>query len=157
MKWQLKDINMYLQSKEYVDTAIIPLVPVTWHDQMLTDVSAGEFTNILSAELENQLKGRIVLLPPFTYLKSEVMAGREERITNWLDLLKADGIEHIHLLTSDVDWKTAQVSFSDQIIWMPAIPLGDMDENHKLSVLEDQVKQLLQIVTNKWQNDNNFK
>ncbi len=60
MKFQAEDADRFLQSKAYIDTAIIPLVGVN-ADQMKQTVSLGEFTILVAEELERQLKGRVFL------------------------------------------------------------------------------------------------
>ncbi|BBP90303.1 hypothetical protein BsIDN1_39210 [Bacillus safensis] len=58
MKFQAEDADRFLQSKAYIDTAIIPLVGID-ADQMKQTVSLGEFTILVADELERQLKGRV--------------------------------------------------------------------------------------------------
>ena len=72
MKWTVKDLDMYIQSKEYVDTVLIPLVPITFGGQMKRTGSMNELITILSLEIEKQMKGRILLLPTFHYLSDEM-------------------------------------------------------------------------------------
>ena len=58
--------------KEYVDTAVIPLIPVSFGDENETSAaSMSEFITLLSTLLERQFTGRILLLPPFTYLTED--------------------------------------------------------------------------------------
>lgn len=72
MKWTAKDLDMYMQSKEYVDTVLIPLVPLSFKGQMKQSGSMNEFLTILSLEIEKQMKGRILLLPTFHYISDEM-------------------------------------------------------------------------------------
>ena len=43
MKWNVKDVEMYVQAKEYVDTVVVPLIPITFNDQMKQLTSSSEF------------------------------------------------------------------------------------------------------------------
>ena len=43
MKWNVKDVELYEQAKEYVDTVLIPLIPITFDDQMKQLTSFGKF------------------------------------------------------------------------------------------------------------------
>ncbi|WP_283955948.1 DUF2487 family protein [Heyndrickxia sporothermodurans] len=36
-------------------------------------------------------------------------------------------------------------------MWLPSVPLEHMDEQYKHSIMEDQVKQLINIIVQKWQ------
>ena len=69
MKWALGDVDVYNQSREYVDTAIVPLIPVSLEADLKGTVSKGEFITYVSVELERQLKGRVFLFPSLSYLK----------------------------------------------------------------------------------------
>jgi len=42
-EWKANEMDTYLQAKEYVDTAIIPLVPISCGDRMKSTVVMGEF------------------------------------------------------------------------------------------------------------------
>ena len=59
MKWTAKDLDMYVQAKEYVDTLLIPLVPLSFGERIKKSGSMNEFITILSMEIEKQMKGRI--------------------------------------------------------------------------------------------------
>lgn len=152
MKWETKDIDTYLRAKEYVDTAVIPLVPIVWGDEMKSTVAMGEFISVITEQLERQFQGRIVLLPPFTYTNAESTTERIKRLKNWHDLLVNGGFRHVILLTSDVTWKESEQQLEGTLIWMPTIPLEHLDNDLKHDVITEQIKQLIPILTNKWQN-----
>ncbi|MCA0985768.1 YpiF family protein [Guptibacillus algicola] len=151
MKWTESDIEVYAKEREYVDTAVVPLIPISLTSNLKSTVSMGEYINIISNELERQLKGRLLLVPAFTYLQSETQDSRTERFKKIEDELTDGGMKHIITLTSDVDWKQSEEHLSSGLLWMPAIPLEHMDEQHKVETISAQIKQVLQFVTNKWQ------
>ena len=68
MKWIVKDVEQFEQAREYVDTGVIPLLSISAAKEMKTVVEQGEFIELLSMELEREYKGRVLLLPAFTYL-----------------------------------------------------------------------------------------
>lgn len=150
MKWVTKDVTVFLQAKEYVDTAVVPLLPITLGGQMKQAVEMGEFCMMLTRQLEKQLHGRIFLMPSFTYLQSEPVEERLSRLQMWLRELK-NHFDHLFLITSDSDWKRIENQLGNTLIWLPAIPFEHMDEKYQREILSDQTKQLLQIVTKKWQ------
>ncbi|MDI5789381.1 DUF2487 family protein [Bacillus licheniformis] len=41
MKWNTHDADVYLNAKEYIDTAVIPLISVDLGDQFKSAVSKG--------------------------------------------------------------------------------------------------------------------
>jgi len=83
MKWVTKDMDVYIQAKEYVDTAVIPLIPVSLEGNLKNTVSMGEFITILSNEVERQFKGRIILFPAFTYSNGEELEMAKVRLNQW--------------------------------------------------------------------------
>ncbi|WP_270179040.1 YpiF family protein [Alkalihalobacillus sp. CinArs1] len=151
MKWTESDIGVYVKEKEYVDTAVIPLIPISLTSNVKSTVSMGEYISIIANELERQLKGRLLLVPAFTYLQTEDEASRTARLKQVEAELMEGGMKHIITLTSDVDWKQSENQLSSGLLWMPAIPLEHMDEQYKVETVSAQIKQVLQFVTNKWQ------
>src|SRR5690606_21499641 len=83
MKWFTVDMDVYLQAREYVDTAVIPLIPVSLEGDLKSTVSMGEFIAILSNEVERQFKGRIILFPAFTYSNGEGLEMASGRLNQW--------------------------------------------------------------------------
>jgi hypothetical protein len=152
MRWTVRDIDSYFLTKEYVDTALVPLVPVTWHREIKSAVAAGEFAALIVDKLEQQLKGRVIHFPPFTYLKSEAPEDRFERLHQWKQELLQDEMKYVFFITSDADWKSVESRMDESLTWIPAVPLEHMDADNIEAVLGGQIKQLLQIITIKWQN-----
>lgn len=68
MRWRAADADAYLQSADYIDTAVIPLISITSSGGLKEAVEQGESTQLLSEELERQLKGRVYLFPSYTYV-----------------------------------------------------------------------------------------
>ncbi|WP_282141762.1 YpiF family protein [Cytobacillus oceanisediminis] len=152
MKWVSQDIEMFLKEKQYVDTAVLPLLPVSFGDDIKQSVAMTEFISLLSVQLERQFRGRLIMLPGYAYLKS---AGEESLLSGlgeWEAELKAQGFKHIFLLTSDSMWKSLENRLEGGLIWLPSLPLEHMDENYRNSILDEQVKQLLNLFVQKWQN-----
>jgi hypothetical protein len=150
MKWMTKDMDMYLQAKEYVDTALIPLIPISMGKDLKFIVSMGEFIQIITNELERQFKGRLILFPPFTYLNHENMEERKNRLLNWTNDMKENGMKHVFLISSDSSWKDIEGEIENPFIWLPTIPLEHLDEQYKQSLLSEQMKQLMPMFMKKW-------
>jgi hypothetical protein len=150
MKWTPQDIETYLNAKEYVDTAVVPLLSVSMGGEMKQSASAAEFITLLTGYLERQFTGRLLLLPPFTYLKSKNGESTISDLKDWeADLVKGE-VKHIFYITSDIDWRTWEEELTGTVIWLPSIPLEHMSESQKQSVIDSQVKQLLDLFTQKW-------
>lgn len=150
LKWVLEDVDVYNQSKEYVDTAVIPLIPVSVQSDFKSVVSKGEYITHITAELERQLKGRVYLFPPFTYLNNKKNVF--EILLEWKTEIQRE-FKHVFFLTSDVMLKDNKPqSLSNNLIWLGAVPIEHMDDNLKRKLLQDQVEQILNILLQSWNN-----
>ncbi|MFJ7928146.1 YpiF family protein [Peribacillus sp. NPDC096448] len=151
MKWTAKDLDMYMQSKEYVDTVLIPLVPLSFKGQMKQTGSMNEFLTILSLEIEKQMKGRILLLPTFHYFSDEM--DKVERLKGWVNEVKENNFEHVFLLTSDFEWKKEERELENNLVWIPAIPLEGLEIEQAREMINQQVLQILDIFSYNWKNE----
>ncbi|WHX60186.1 YpiF family protein [Peribacillus frigoritolerans] len=151
MKWTAKDLDMYMQSKEYVDTVLIPLVPLSFKGQMKQTGSMNEFLTILSLEIEKQMKGRILLLPTFHYLSDEMY--KVERLKRWANEVKENNFEHVFFLTSDFEWKKEERELENNLVWIPAIPLEGLEIEQAREMINQQVLQILDIFSYNWKNE----
>ncbi|HJV31546.1 MAG TPA: YpiF family protein [Bacillales bacterium] len=150
MKWIPQDIEIFLKSKEYVDTAVIPLVPIGFGEDMKQSSAMSEFITLLVNHLERQFTGRILLFPPFTYLKAENEEKWIDNLQKWTENAKMCDFRHIFYLTSDSDWKTHEDKMDAELLWMPALPLENMEESQKMAMIDSQVKQILNLFMKKW-------
>lgn len=149
MKWVTKDIGICLNERDYIDTAIIPLIPITFIENVKSTVSQGEFIAIIASEVERQFKGRVILFPGFTYLNSE---GEEKanRLEDWINHILESGTKHVALLTSDSSWKTYEDKFAGKLIWLPSIPLEHLDSQQEILIIRDQINQIIPSITELW-------
>lgn len=150
MKWAAQEVEMYIKSKEYVDTAVIPLLPVSLGENMKETAAMAEFITMLSVLLEREFAGRIFLLPPFTYMKDEANGPASSRLRQWSEEIKNSGFKHIFYLTSDSEWRMLEENFADSLLWMPALPIDQLNDSQKWAMMDSQVKQLLSFFTRKW-------
>lgn len=151
MKWTAKDLDMYMQSKEYVDTVLIPLVPLSFKGQMKQTGSMNEFLTILSLEIEKQMKGRILLLPTFHYFSDEM--DKAERLKRWANEVKENNFEHVFFLTSDFEWKKEERELENNLVWIPAIHLEGLEIEQAREMINQQVLQILDIFSYNWKNE----
>lgn len=146
MYFNVKDVQQFEAQKDFIDTAIVPLLSLDFQEQSIKQSSsAAEYLMSLTAFIEQQFKGRLMLVPPFSYTE-QTKSGLV------VPLLKEElhnaGFKHVIFVTCDHSWTSLQ----DQIdvIWLPAIPLESMDKEVKKKVLEDQLKQVIPILSSKW-------
>lgn len=149
MNWNAKDMDTYLQQKEYIDTLIVPLLKLeTKPEQMKNSSSSAEFLMHLTTFIENQFKGRMMLLPPFSYTQSIDLSEMGSRISK--DLAETP-FKHVFFLTTDSAWTS--IELQGELIWLPSIPLESMDSKLRQSIIEDQLRQVLPRFTKKWSED----
>ncbi|MGN7476465.1 YpiF family protein [Solibacillus silvestris] len=146
MNFKVNDVEQFQAQKQFIDTAIVPLVQLDFSEQgMKQSSSASEYLMSLTNFIEQQFKGRLMLLPPFSYTvqtKSEALPSALEQE------LKEAGFKSVVFITCDHSWTEHKQLLN--IIWLPAIPLESMDKTVKQRILEDQLKQVIPGLTNVW-------
>ena len=151
MRWVSQEIDMYIKSKEYVDTAIMLLLPVSFENDMKQTASMSEFISLLGLQIERQFRGRVLMLPSHSYLKSSAADKLVSDVRVWEENLFVEGFKNIFYLTSDSFWRSYEDQLEGSLIWLPSLPLEHIDESTRNSILDDQVKQLVSLFLQKWQ------
>ncbi|HWO95118.1 MAG TPA: YpiF family protein [Bacillus sp. (in: firmicutes)] len=151
MKWMTKDVDMFLKEKDYVDTALIPMIPFNFKENTKSAAAMAEYTSSLTGEMERQFKGRLMLLSPFTYLQSTDIQDYKSEVVKWTGHLREQGFKHVFLMTSDSEWRKVEEELQSTLLWLPALPLENLDEEYKRQIVQEQVKQLIPLFIEKWQ------
>lgn len=149
MNWNSKDIQIFSVEREYIDTAVIPLMPVALGEGIKRAAEQGEFIQLLSLHLERQFKGRTLILPPFTYMKEP--QEEMEELRTWTTNAKETGFSYVFYLTSDPRWQSIKDECKGALIYIPSIPLEHMDDQYKHSIMEKQLKSLIDDIVQAWQ------
>ncbi|MDM5232658.1 DUF2487 family protein [Lysinibacillus pakistanensis] len=146
MYFNANDVTSFMAQKEFIDTAIVPLVSIDLTSEKIKQSGAeADFLLSLTSFVEQQFKGRLLLLPPFSYstiLKNEEMPQQLE------SQLHNAGFKHVFFITCDHFW--TNIGDVVNVIWLPAIPLESMDKGVKNSILEDQLRQVIPTLSTKW-------
>ncbi|MCO4850379.1 YpiF family protein [Bacillus vallismortis] len=145
MRWRITDVKDYLQAKDYIDTAVIPLINIKVGVHFKMAAEQGEFTQLLSEELERQLKGRVYLLPPYTYVD------RNEKTVQGLQELREELLSefpHVVLLTSDENWKSEKAL--GNIIVTPSVPLEHLKDSLKRKIVDERTAEILNVLLQMW-------
>lgn len=150
MKWIAADVEIYAKEKDYIDTALISLIPVTIADGAKAAASGGEFVQLIVNEAERQLKGRVFLFPPFAYFANEQREGLVQRLGSWTRQLMEDGMKHVFYVTCDDAWKEYETQLSGKLWIVPAVPLQNMDESYKHEIVREQTSRLLNFFISQW-------
>ena len=146
MFFNVKDVEQFQAQKQFIDTAIVPLLNLNFEDNSIKQSSsAAEYLMSLTAFIEQQFKGRLMLIPPFTYIEQT----RQQVDINVLkEALINSGFKHVFFVTCDHYWTSFQNNLN--IIWLPPIPMESMDKTVKQKILEDQLKQVIPSLTLAW-------
>lgn len=150
MKWIPQDMEMFIKAREYIDTVVIPLYPISFGDDAKQTANMVEFITLLTNQLEKQFKGRLILLPGYTYLKKQDPNKLVADLQHWENALEQEEFKHIFYVTSDIDWKMQEQQLAGSLLWLPALPLDQMEEKYKNSIIEDQIKQLINLFVARW-------
>lgn len=150
LQWNAKDAAIFFQEKDYIDTLIIPLVPISFDNRGKEAANDCEFVELVSNHIEKQFKGRVLQMPQLPYFLEDSQNDKEKFISNWIQRMNEGLFKFIFLITNDAD--ICQISFDSKVtcIWVPSIPLVHLEESYKYSIIENQVNQILNIFVNKW-------
>ncbi|ASB61352.1 hypothetical protein SC22_10560 [Bacillus sp. A053] len=145
MRWRITDAKDYLQAKDYIDTAVIPLINIKVDNHFKMVAEKGEFTQLLSEELERQLKGRVYLLPPYTYVdRNDITV---QGLKDLREELLAE-FPHVVLLTSDENWRTEDTL--GKMIVTPSVPLEHLNDSLKRKILDERTAEILNVLLQLW-------
>lgn len=146
MYFNANDVTSFMEQKEFIDTAIVPLVSIDLTSEKIKQSGAeADFLLSLTSFIEQQFKGRLLLLPPFSY--STIL--KNEELPQLLESqLHNAGFKHVFFITCDHFW--TNIGDVVNVIWLPAIPLESMDKGVKNSILEDQLRQVIPTFSTRW-------
>ncbi|GLC87056.1 YpiF family protein [Lysinibacillus piscis] len=146
MYFNATDMTVFLTQKEFIDTAIVPLVSIDLAAEKIKQSGAeADFLLSLTGFIEQQFKGRLVVMPPFSYSVMYKNANMPQELEKQFH---EAGFKHVFFLTCDHFWTALEGQVN--VIWLPAIPLESMNKSVKSSILEDQLRQVVPKFSEKW-------
>ncbi|KGP73021.1 YpiF family protein [Pontibacillus yanchengensis] len=154
MQWNTEDMNMYIHSKEYVDTCVIPLLPVSFNaedDKLVSMAFQHEFLTVFTNEIEKQFKGRIFLSPSYTYSPSAEIELEMNRLNKWCEEAEAQGFNHILLFTMDPKWKKQERKLDGSLVWLPAGQVDSLQSEEAQKYVQSQIDQVTELIMAYWQ------
>lgn len=152
MKWTPEDLQKYVQAKEYIDTAIIPVLGFQMNDEKKLEKEAyqREVLSIYTNEIEKELSGRLLLTPPYNYVKSDDMTKELERLNNWIDHIKEQPFTSVFILTFDNQWKKIEKNLNAELLWFPSVQTGDIKSEESIRMIRNQVDQISELIRTFW-------
>lgn len=152
MKWTKTDMERYKDAKEFVDTLLIPLSPFEIGDDssLEKDSFQQEVLHLFVHEIEQQLAGRVLLIPTYMYLKDADKENEVKRIQDFLENAQKQPFEHVFYITFDASWRKHEAVLQGNVLWVPSVQKGDLRSKEVQSLIRDQVEQLSELIRSYW-------
>ncbi|TFB23972.1 DUF2487 family protein [Filobacillus milosensis] len=152
MKYKTSDTSQYTQAKEYIDTAIIPLIPFSFvSDQEMTQLSLQkEMTQIYIDQIEKELKGRVFVTPEYYYVKNDKISDEKLRLEEYVNHINKQPFKYIFLITPDNKWRKITKDMDVDLIWIPVIKEGNLNQSETQQLIQSQVKEIQSLIMDSW-------
>ncbi|HLR74844.1 MAG TPA: DUF2487 family protein [Virgibacillus sp.] len=152
MKWNKSSIQQYVEAKEYIDTLLIPLIPLqlTPDKDLEKNAFQRELLGILAHEIEKDLAGRMMLIPDYVYLKESDKTQEKDRLNQWVNGATKQPFKHIFFITFDSLWKKHEQSLDGTLLWLPGMQSGDLRSGEMHTIIRDQVEQISELIRSYW-------
>jgi hypothetical protein len=152
MQWTKKDMELYLGSKEYIDTAIIPIIAF----QMSQEANIGKSTSkrelisIFATEIEKELSGRVLLLPNYYYLEYGDKSEEAKRLNSWTGEVQSQPFKHVFILTFDAGWKRHEKDLVANLLWLPGFQVENPNSEEMRNMVRGQVADVVELLRSYW-------
>ncbi|WP_053219408.1 YpiF family protein [Virgibacillus senegalensis] len=152
MQWNKQDVGQYFTAEEYIDTLLVPLMPVTFTNQQEMKKSAAqlETATIFVKEMEKEFKGRIFLMPSYHYMASQDLSEEVSRLNDWTEKASERPFRHIFYFSFDPHWKKQERNLNGNLLWLPAIQSEDIQSKETQTILKNQINQLTDLIKTYW-------
>lgn len=135
------DLKELKNNLEYIDTAIIPVSNIDMNHQLLTSCDQNETVQLVGMLAEKQFKGRLLLTPIFF-----TSGNQYNHVVSFIQSLKEYGLNNIIILSSD----QVELNVDHELYKVNTIPMGDLDDDMKRTLIEDEVKQFMKFIIRTW-------
>ncbi|MFT2140716.1 DUF2487 family protein [Staphylococcus sp. GDY8P145P] len=135
------DLKELKNNLEYIDTAIIPVSNIDMNHQLLTSCDQNETVQLVGMLAEKQFKGRLLLSPTFF-----TSGNQYDHVVSFIQSLKEYGLNNIIILSSD----QVELNVDHELYKVNTIPMGDLDDDMKRTLIEDEVKQFMKFIIRTW-------
>lgn len=152
MKWTSEDLQKYVQAKEYIDTAIVPVLGFQMVEEKIMEKEAlqKEVLSIYTNEIEKELSGRILLTPPYNYIKSKDITDEITRLNKWIEHIKEQPFTSVFILTFDNQWKKHEKEIDGDLLWFPSVQTGNIKSEETIKMIRNQVEQISELIRSYW-------
>lgn len=152
MRWTTEDLEKYIQAKEYIDTVIIPLQAFQMTDEksLVNDAFASRILAISCEQMEAELSGRVVLTPPYTFIKSATLGYEVNRLNEWVKHIKHQPFDNVFFVTSDMAFKKIESELNGHLIWMPVGKMMNVQSQEAKVFVQNQVEHISEYIRSFW-------
>ncbi|RLL48215.1 DUF2487 family protein [Oceanobacillus piezotolerans] len=150
MRWHKTDVSQYVEAKEYIDSAVIPLISLDFSLDIEKNAAQNEILEILASQLERELTGRLMLVPSYYYIKTGNREVEISRLNNWVEHIKTQPFRHVFFLTFDSAWKKEEQALQGSLIWLPGIQSGEINSKEMQGMVREQVVQIGELIRSYW-------
>lgn len=152
MQWSKDHLETYVDTKEYIDTLLVPLVNINMKNdkQLIKSGLEREYIEILAYEIERRLAGRIMLLPTFVYTYNSHYDKEQERLNLWVQSFKQESFDNTFILTLDYEWSKRAQDIDGHILWLSHIPFDHINEASAKPFVKSQADNLSETIQSFW-------
>lgn len=147
MKWNEHDIEIYLKAKEYVDTAIIPLIKIDLEESPLRSIKRCQILLNVMDEVERHVKGRVLEMPPFTYVVKEE---KIKRLIAWEEQVINSGFDYVFYVTFDPYWEKFEDELQHPLICLRGLDINNFHHINFTKMIQNFADEILTFIKNKW-------
>lgn len=140
MLYNYRDLRVLKDEIEFVDTAIVPVVSVDFDGNLLHHANNLELIQLVTIQLEKQLKGRLMITPPLTTVAGDVSS---------LETYKNQLMEYGFKIIISLSFDTHEIDGVHNVK-VKSIPISDMDNEMKISIINDEVKTVIKQIIGVW-------
>ncbi|GGA61376.1 DUF2487 family protein [Ornithinibacillus halotolerans] len=152
MQWTSMDMEKYLSAKEYIDTAIIPIIPFQLsHETTIgKSTSKRELVSIFATEIESELSGRTLLVPNYYYLEFGDKEEEVKRLNAWTKEIQSQPFKHVFVLTFDSIWKRYEKDLDANLLWLPGFQTEGVNPQEMMNIIRGQVSDVVELMRSYW-------
>lgn len=152
MKWTKENIETYIETKEYIDTLLIPVIKLDLisDERMKESALEKEYIDVLAIELERRLAGRLLLLPPYIYLNHVNYVDEKDRLNHWIESFHETSFKNTFLISLDNEWSKYSQQLNSQFLWLSHVPFNDIYDETAKSFIKTQADKLSETIQSFW-------
>ncbi|UBH12203.1 DUF2487 family protein [Macrococcus armenti] len=139
MLFNHRDLLLLNDQLDYIDTAIVPVIPVDYSQKLLKIADEYEMLQYVTLGTEQQFKGRLLVTPPVQLFDAL------NPVENVTQQLKQYGFKHVVIVCP----QTLNIE-AENLHKVTVMPLESMDDNMKQEFIQDNVKALMKCIITIW-------